>query len=206
MKRHFLTSLRGRGTILALAAVVIVTGLLEPVHGQTGGVTLVLQQTPSQGGTITPGPGVYYFAPNAEVTLTAIPKPGYQFICWLGDVSDRAAERTVAYLDRPKIVVAVFERTEYDAPLTKGRTSGGRAGSSVAGGGLVSSAGDFGWHGPSIAARGASGPAITKQAKAEAFVPEPPVPPAPVPEPATGILLALGGLSALARRGAKRQA
>ena len=206
MKRDFPKSLRGLGTILAI--VVIVAGVLEPAHGQTEGVTLILQQTPSDGGTVTPVPGVHRFELNAEVTLTAIPKPGYQFICWLGDVSDRTAERTVAYLDRPKIVVALFERAEYDT-LTKGRTSGGgRAGSSSGSGGFVSSAGDFGWRGPGGAAGPAPGPRITKQAKAEAFVPEPepPGPPAPVPEPATGILLTLGGLFAFARRGAKGHA
>ena len=197
MKRHFSISISGWA--VGLAVVVIVAGLLEPVHGQTGGVALVLQQTPSQGGTITPGPGVHHFSPNAEVTLTAIPSPGYQFICWLGDVSDPAAQRTVTYLDRSKIIVAVFEQTKYGTPLTKGRTSGG---------GLISSAADFGGRGPSGAVGGSPRPAIANHTKAEPFVPEPesPASSAPVPEPATGILLALGGLFALARRGTKRRA
>jgi hypothetical protein len=197
MKRQSLISI-SRWAI-ALAVVLIVAGLLEPAHGQTGAVALLLQQTPSQGGTISPGPGVHHFAPNAEVTLTAIPRPGYQFICWLGDVSDPAAQRTVTYLDRPKIIVAVFEQAEHDTLLTRGRTSGG---------GLISSAADVGGRGPSGAVGGSPGPCIAKHTKAEAFVPEPesPASSAPVPEPATGILLALGGLFARAKRGIKRRA
>lgn len=197
MKRHSPISISGWA--IGLAVVLIATGLLEPAHGQAGEIALVLQRTPSQGGKITPGPGVHHFSPNAEVTLTAIPSLGYQFVCWLGDVGDPAAERTVTYLDRPKIIIAVFEQTKYGTPLTKGRTSGG---------GLIGSAADFGGRGPSGAVGGSPGTAIAKHAEAEALVPQPesPASSAPVPEPATGILLALGGLFALARRGAKRRA
>lgn len=197
MKLYHPVSLRGWAIVLVVA--LILTGLLEPAHGQTGRIALILDQTPSQGGTITPGPGIYHFSLNAEVALTAIPRPGYQFICWLGDVSDPTAEHTVAYLDRPKIIVAVFEQTEYDIPLTKGRTSGG---------GLISRAADPGWPGSSGIAGGKPEPTIPKHAKADEFVPEPksPASSAPVPEPASGILLALGGLFALARRSTKRPA
>lgn len=204
MKRYYLTSLRRCGTVLAI--LVIVTGLLEPAHGQTGGVTLILQQTPSEGGTLTPVPGVHHFALNTEVTLTAIPKPGYQFICWLGDVSDRAAERTVAYLDRPKIVVAVFERSQYDTPMNNTGSGGGRVGGSSAGHSSVESVADFGWGGPGRVAGPTQGPRTAKRSKAEAAIPEPQPPTPAVPEPATGILLSLGSLFALARRGAKRHA
>jgi hypothetical protein len=197
MKRHFPTSVSGWA--IGLAVVLIAVGLLEPVHGQIGEVALVLQQTPSQGGTITPGPGVHHFSPNAEVTLTAIPNPGYQFTCWLGDVSDPAAQRTVTYLDRPKIIVAVFEQAKYATPLATGRTSGG---------GLISSATDFGGRGPSGAVGGSPGSVIAKHTKSEPSVPESesPASSAPVPEPATAILLAVGGLFALARRGARKHA
>lgn len=204
MKRYFFTSLR-RWSV-ALAILVIMAGLLERAHGQTEAVTLILQQTPSEGGTVTPVPGVHHFALNTEVTLTAIPKPGYQFICWLGDVSDRAAERTVAYLDRPKIVVAVFERSQYDTPMNDTGSGGGRVGGSSAGRSSVDSVADFSWGGPARVAGPTRGPRAAKQSKAEAAIPEPQPPAPPVPEPATGILLSLGGLFALARRGVKRQA
>jgi hypothetical protein len=183
--------------VIVLVVALILAGLLEPAHAQTGRITLLLDQTPSHGGTITPGPGVHYFSPNTEVTLTAVPRPGYQFICWLGDVSDPTAEHTVTYLDTPKIIVAVFEQTEYDILLTKG---------GMAGDGLISRAADFGWPGYSGTVGGTPEVTIHKQAKADDVVPEPesPASSAPVPEPATAILLALGGLSALARRGKKR--
>ena len=99
-----------RGLISAIA--IIVCWLFAPAYCQTPDVALLLQQTPSKGGAITPTAGVHHFELNSEITLTAAPKPGYQFLYWLGDVSDPAATKTVVYLDKPKIVIAIFGRTE----------------------------------------------------------------------------------------------
>lgn len=110
-----------QGVILAI--VVVVAGLPRLAHCQTAGTALLLQQSPVNGGTITPSVGVHHFDLNTDVTLTAIPKPGYQFVYWLGDVSDPTASRTVAYLDAPKIIIAVFERVAYEFLAGKRRAT-----------------------------------------------------------------------------------
>ena len=91
--------IRWRGLISAIA--IIVCWLFAPAYCQTPDVALLLQQTPSKGGAITPIAGVHHFELNSEITLTAVPKPGYQFLYWLGDVSDPGATKTVVYLDKP---------------------------------------------------------------------------------------------------------
>jgi len=127
--------------VVILTVIVALLGLSgEALRGaQTTDISLLLEQIPTHGGTITPEPGVYYFKPDAEIILTAAPRPGYQFVCWLGDVSDRTASRTVAYLNKPKVIIAVFQKTDSDNPLTS--TSAGGGGSSgaaqFAGGGFV---------------------------------------------------------------------
>ncbi|UCG48369.1 MAG: hypothetical protein JSU94_01075, partial [Phycisphaerales bacterium] len=69
--------------------------------------------------------------------MSAHPKPGYQFVHWLGDVSDATATRTVVYLNKPKVVVAVFEQAEYGArDILPGAGGGG-------GGGLMPTAVNF---------------------------------------------------------------
>lgn len=128
-----------QGVILALA--VVLYGLLEPAYCQgptstewqprTDGTVLLLQQTPLQGGKISPGVGVHQFDLYAEVTLTAVPKPSYYFVYWIGDVSEPTAISTIVYLDAPKIVIAVFERSEYEFTLEDKRvqnTLGGGGG------------------------------------------------------------------------------
>ena len=91
-------------------------------------VAMLLATQPGQGGFVNPRQGVYSFEPDSQIILTAAAKPGYEFVCWLGDVSDRTAARTIAYLDKPKIIVAVFERADYDIEPTPESVSGGRVG------------------------------------------------------------------------------
>lgn len=104
--------------------------LCTPAYAQVDNIALMLQQTPVNGGTINPGLGVHQFDPDAEITLTATPRQGYQFIYWIGDVSDPDSSTTTVYLDAPKIIVAVFERTEYDmlvsvSEMSQSRPRGG---------------------------------------------------------------------------------
>ncbi|MCX5635175.1 MAG: PEP-CTERM sorting domain-containing protein [Planctomycetota bacterium] len=170
--------------ILPLMA--ITACLAAPAYCQTGNpIALMIQQSPPDGGTVTPDVGVHDFAPNSEVTLTAVPKPGYQFVYWLGDVSDVTSTRAITYLNTPKIIIAVFERNEYAFML------GSDAIRSIPMGGLYTSAGDYGNQG------GISGEIVRRTSSSSPKPPEEthnvPVP-EPVPEPVTGVLLILGGL------------
>jgi len=157
-------------------------------------MVLLLEQTPVKGGKITPVAGVHYFKPNSEVILTAVPKNGYKFIHWLGDVSDPTSPNTVVYLNEPKVIIAVFEQAEQGIPSDgKGLPLGGGGG----GGGLFPTALDF------SRPTGFAGGSGTKAQKPVYYV-KSNKPTPEVPEPATGLLMMLGGLLALKRRGPKR--
>jgi hypothetical protein len=179
-----------KGLISAIA--IIVCWLFAPAYCQTPDVALLLQQSPSKGGAITPTAGVHHFELNSEITLTAEPKPGYQFLYWLGDVSDPAATKTVVYLDKPKIVIAIFEQTENGTLVEEVGLSLGGGG--AGGSGLVNTVANFGYTGGMSSGAGgrAKSPKVVYVKNIEA-----------IPEPATGVLLLLGSLFAFARRGAK---
>ncbi len=72
-------------------------------------VELMLEQSPSDGGRITPGIGVHSFIPNTQIEVTAVPQQGFQFAYWLGDVSDPTACTTSVHLNDSKAIVAVYE-------------------------------------------------------------------------------------------------
>jgi len=181
------------GWLCAILLLMVITACpAAPAYCQ---ITLMVQQSPSNGGIVTPAVGVHDFAPNTEVKLTAVPKPGYQFVYWLGDVSDATSTRTVTYLNTPKIIIAVFVRNEYEFLL------GSDAIRSMPIGGLYASARDYGNQGGGgeIVRRS---PSISLPNPPPENNPNVPVPednhdvpvPEPVPEPATGVLLILGGL------------
>lgn len=182
-------------TIILVAAAMIWLCLSEAARCQDGPV-LLLQQSPVQGGTITPGTGIHKFGLNASVTLTAVPKPGYQFVYWLGDVIDPTSSRTTVYLDLPKIVIAVFEQAEYEFPTEEGVAMASATDSE-----LHVSAGDYSRQ----EYTGNDRVKPSKRRYSSEHQDDFPVPDdVPVPEPATGILLTLGGLLA-ARRAADKQ-
>jgi hypothetical protein len=211
MKQRLSIFVGWRHLILVLAG--LSCGLLEPAYCQyssspppADSTVLLLQQTNPDGGTVIPAIGVHYFSTNSEVTVTAVPKPSYRFLYWIGDVSDPTANNTVVYLNTPKIVIAVFERSEFEfiEELLQ-NTIGGR-------GGLRASAGDYSnqgsvsgvikpqeWHWPELP------PSNPPESPSKPEVPDDfPVPgeeepnddfPVPeVPEPATVLLLGLGSL------------
>jgi hypothetical protein len=187
---------------LRLAVAIIVFGLIVPAYSQTQDVVLLLEQTPVKGGEITPAAGVHHFKPGTEVILTAVPKPGYKFVHWLGEVSDATASSTVAYLNKPKVIIAVFEQAEHGVSAEGENLSAGGGG---AAGGLFPTALDLsrpgGFSGGGGGGGGKAKPQklvyFAKDVKPKAKVPE-------VPEPATGLLLVMGSLFAFRRRGPRR--
>jgi len=154
-------------------------------------VELMLEQSPSGAGQVTPGTGVHRFIPNTQIEVTAVPQQGFQFAYWLGDVSDPTASTTRVHLNESKAIVAVYEPM---APAPGDdediRRNGGATGGGGGGGGLRPSYADF-FSAPFSAPGGSisGGQSITYQVIASE----------PVPEPGTLCLLGLGGL-ALAKR------
>jgi hypothetical protein len=201
---------------IVILALVGLYGLLEPAYSMDTALerqpsadtaVLLLQQTNPEAGTVTPDIGVHHFGLNAEVILTAVPKPSYRFLYWMGDVSDPTANSTIVYLDTPKIVIAVFARSEFELPEEELQNTVGGIG------GMRPSAGDYGNQGFS----GGLGPQKFKwpqwgeqpsppgppEIPNEFPVPEEELPddfPVPLPEPATALLLGLGGLLFVRRK------
>lgn len=158
-----------------------------PAHCQGKEITLLIQQTPSDGGQVTPLAGTYKYAQGSEVTLTAKPREGYEFAYWLGDVSDQQTISTVVHLNKPKIVIAVFQPIQNDLNVS------GNFGGGGASGGLVSSPVTIGI--PTSLSTGGGG----KTQQQKIYVPSGENPPV-VPEPATGVLLTLGSLLTFSKR------
>ena len=185
-----------RGRIMLVIAI-IACGLTIPAYCQTQDIVLLLEQTPVKGGEITPVAGVHHFKPGTEVMLTAVAKPGYKFIHWLGEVSDATASSTIAYLNKPKVIIAVFEQAEHGVSANGGGLSAGGGG---APGGLFPTALDFSRPG------GISGGGGKAKPQKQIYFVKEKKPMPEVPEPATGLLLILGSLFAFKRRGLKRVA
>jgi hypothetical protein len=172
-----------------------------PAYSQTQDIVLLLEQTPVKGGEITPAAGVHHFKPGTEVLLKAVPKPGYKFVHWLGEVSDATASSTVVYLNKPKVIIAVFEQAEHGVSSNgEGLTAAGGG----APGGLFPTALDFSRPG---GFSGGGGGSAKPQKYYYVIKDNKPTPKAPeVPEPATGLLLVMGSLFAFKRRSHKRLA
>jgi hypothetical protein len=159
----------------------------EPDSYYDSGYSLLIEQSPIDAGRVTPQTGLYRAELDEVVTLTAIAKPGYQFVYWLGDVTDPGTNETTILVDSPKIVIAVFERSEFELPLEEGIVSG------RGGGGLRRTAG-FSPKGMGGAAGGLDVPP-TEEPEDEESEDDFPVPEDedfPIPEPATMALLGFG--------------
>jgi hypothetical protein len=81
-----------------------------------GNYAVLLQESPVGAGEIQPGIGMHTFGVNEKVTLNTVPRKGYKFVYWLGDVGDPSANRTTLSVDGPKIIIAVFTRDAYELP------------------------------------------------------------------------------------------
>ena len=154
---------------------------------------LLLKQSPVDGGTIS-----QQSTELGLVSISALPKNGYQFIYWLGDVADPTSSSTTVTTDSPKLVIAVYERTDFEASSIPGAATRGVIVESRArrnGGGPAPSQ----TVGVSPSAPGAkrynrpgSGIEI-EDTNDEDFNPDFPVPDEEVPEPATITLFAMAG-------------
>lgn len=102
---------------LWLAAWVLCTVGTLLADTEENGYAVLIEQSPIHAGTINPGLGIHKMAVGATITLTAMPKPGYRFLYWVGDVSNPASMATQMRVDAPKIVIAVYERDEFEIPL-----------------------------------------------------------------------------------------
>ncbi len=192
-------------------ALMAVAAITQSAYCQAeGDYSLMIQQSPVDAGFISPGVGIHHVAVGEHMTLTAIPKPGYRVVYWMGNVSDASASEAIVVMDGPKIVVAVFERDEHELLLEAGDfIVSGQGG----GGGLIGIGAGIRGGGP-VAAGGYEG-----SPKRRYFLPDDvdidesddfpvpgednsiPVPGEenPVPEPATVVLLGAGGLMLLRR-------
>ena len=189
----------------AFCSVLFLFGFASPAHCQDIGTALLLQMTPEDGGSLNVSTGVHIYDRDAEVTLTATPKPGFQFVCWQGSVVDAASSSTLVFLDSPKIIIAVFERSKFElVELEEGPQ--GSSGS----GRLIRSGADYGAGLES--ATGGRRPPNRHRPRPE-INDDVPVPednnnddvPVPVPEPATVTFL-FTGIIFLAKYRGKRAA
>ncbi len=165
--------------LLPLLAIMVlcVCGLVFAQDGPDSCV-LLIQQSPVDAGTVSPGLGVYRAEINQTVTLTATPKPGYRFLYWLGDVTDTQANQTTVVVDSPKIVIAIFERSEFEQlPMMEMTSGGGRGGGDF----LIAKPIRGGQSGVSPAGLTPKKPPVRPKKEEE-----------PIPEPATLVLLGLG--------------
>ncbi|MHC4842934.1 MAG: InlB B-repeat-containing protein [Planctomycetota bacterium] len=178
--------------------------LSSDAYCQSDGVALLVQVSPPGAGTVTPGPGVHRFTTDSQVDLSAVPNEGYQFVYWLGDVIEPTKGNTLAVIDSPKILIAVFERSNFEfAPFDQpNQVSFGTERTFVSLRSVVAGRGGGGGSRRSLRIRQAPGNGNGDNGEESDFpVPdEPDIPVAETPEPATGGLLLLGAFMALARR------
>jgi len=201
--------LSGLSSVLARVAAggwLVLLLCVVPAYCQDESAALMLQVSPVDGGSVNLSPGVHIFDRDSQVTLTATPKTGYQFVCWLGNVSDARAGRTSVFLDNPKIIIAVFERSKFsfvefeeDPDISSG------------GGGLFRSPTEAGSNGSGIGGNRPPKFNFPRPKTPDVPVPETPPgdvpvpddtegdPPVPVPEPATVAFLLLGMLAMVKR-------
>lgn len=119
---------------IRFSVLMLVLFTLPVLAADENGYALLLQSSPAHGGKIVPGNGVFKVAIGQSVPLIAVPQKGYRFLYWLGDVGQTDMMRTTVQVDSPKLIVAVFEREEFEdlepAVLEASGVAMGGAGSS----------------------------------------------------------------------------
>ena len=123
--------------ILLSVVLLVVVGVNRNVYCQDNGYSLMVQQSPADGGSVSPETGIHRIGIDESVSLKATPSPGYRFVYWMGDVSSSSTSRTEVVINAPKIVVAVFERISNDQSVqvagTGRKSSGGGGGGGESG-------------------------------------------------------------------------
>jgi hypothetical protein len=179
--------------IAALLLVIMLT--LPAMAADESGYALLLQSSPAQGGKIIPGNGVYKIQIGQTVPLIAVPERGYRFLYWIGDVRQADAGTSVL-MDGPKLIVAVFEREQFDElePALLEASGSATGGLTRTPNPLTGTGGLFPTN------RIIDPPSFPAQPKSDDFpVPNNPFPVPnenPVPEPMTIMLLGIGALAA----------
>jgi hypothetical protein len=164
---------------------------LPAAAADDAGFALLVQSSPVDGGNVTPGIGVHKVQIGGKMQLTAVPRTGFRFLYWVGDVGQIDTAETTVEMSGPKLVVAVFVRERFDDMLPAGVISGPATGGAYASSGPATSGRGYGTAQYIPDYSGYSTP-TTPEEDNSTLVPE-------VPEPATVLLLAAGAV-ALARK------
>jgi len=141
-KGHNVFPARRGAMALWIVCLLLSAGAWVHADADENGYAVLIEQSPIHAGTVNPGLGVHKMGIGSTMTLVAMPKPGYCFLYWLGDVSNPASLATQVQINAPKIVIAVYERDDFELPLPEmaeglptGAPLGGATRSSSIGGG-----------------------------------------------------------------------
>ena len=106
-----------KNSLYNLLALVLALSVTMTALASDDGYALLVQASPPDAGSVTPGLGIHKTVIGQTVALSAVPKQGYQFLYWLGDVSSTSGTDTTVSVDSPKLVVAVFASEDFEEEL-----------------------------------------------------------------------------------------